>query len=195
LYKADVYEHAKGMKFVVAPRPVLTDGSELDAEFAAAVAEYKEAFGSELYLGASRAYRGDDGKQLYRLAQLGKRLVLPMIATNDVYYHAAERRPLQDVLTCIREKCTIQNAGFRLFENAERFLKPIDEMERLFRQYPGRHPPDAGTGGCLPVLARLAEICPIPKRLRNTAARHRRNCNSWPGKEPDLTMAMPSPKK
>jgi len=136
LYKNDVYEHAKGIKFVVAPRPVLTDGFDLDAEFAATVAEYKEAFGSELYLGVSRGYRGDDAKQLYCLAQLGKRLGLPMMATNDVYYHVADRRPLQDVLTCIREKCTLHNAGFRLFENAERYCKPIDEMHRLFRQYP-----------------------------------------------------------
>ena len=47
-----------------------------------------------------------------------------------------QRRELQDVLTCIREKCTIYNAGFLLHQNAERYLKPIDEMLRLFRQYP-----------------------------------------------------------
>src|SRR5690606_37335788 len=41
-----------------------------------------------------------------------------------------------DVLTCIREKCTIQTVGFRLYANAERHLKPIEEMHRLFRQYP-----------------------------------------------------------
>ena len=136
LYRSDVYEFAKGMKFVVAPRPVLTDGFAVDKEFAAALDGYKEALGSELYLGVSRGYRGDDAKQLYQLAQLGKRLDTPMVATNDVYYHAADRRPLQDVLTCIREKCTIHTAGFRLFGNSERFCKPIDEMHRLFRQYP-----------------------------------------------------------
>jgi error-prone DNA polymerase len=43
---------------------------------------------------------------------------------------------LQDVLTCIREKCTIHTAGFKLHQHAERYLKPIDEMRRLFRQYP-----------------------------------------------------------
>jgi error-prone DNA polymerase len=59
-----------------------------------------------------------------------------MVATNDVHYHNPQRRQLQDVLTCIREKCTIQNAGFRLHPNAERNLKPIDEMLRLFRHYP-----------------------------------------------------------
>ncbi len=59
-----------------------------------------------------------------------------MVATNDVYYHHPGRRPLQDILTCIREKCTIHNAGFRLHQNAERHLKEIPEMERLFRPYP-----------------------------------------------------------
>jgi error-prone DNA polymerase len=136
LYKSDVYAHAKGLKLVVAPQPVLDEGFNIVSTFGEAVAEYREAFSKHLYLGASRAYRGDDGKQLYRLAQLGKQLDLPLLATNDVYYHALDRRPLQDVLTCVREKCTIQNAGFRLFENAERYLKPIDEMLRLFRQYP-----------------------------------------------------------
>jgi error-prone DNA polymerase len=43
---------------------------------------------------------------------------------------------LQDVLTCIREKCTIYNAGYRLYPNAERYLKPEQEMIRLFRKYP-----------------------------------------------------------
>ncbi len=58
---------------------------------------------------------------------------LPLVATNDVLYHLPERRPLQDVLTCIREGCTIAEAGFRLAANAERHLKPPHEMARLFR--------------------------------------------------------------
>src|SRR5205814_4729889 len=53
--------------------------------------------------------------------------------TNDVLYHLPERRPLQDVLTCIREGCTIGEAGYRLAANAERHLKPSQEMARLFR--------------------------------------------------------------
>ena len=59
-----------------------------------------------------------------------------MVATNDVHYHDLGRRELQDILTCVREKCTIHTAGFRLHQNAERFLKPIEEMLRLFRKYP-----------------------------------------------------------
>ena len=61
---------------------------------------------------------------------------LPLVATNDVLYHLPERRQLQDVLTCIREGCTIEEAGFRLAANAERHLKSPQEMARLFRLYP-----------------------------------------------------------
>jgi error-prone DNA polymerase len=58
------------------------------------------------------------------------------VATNDVHYHHPSRRELQDVLTCVREKCTIFNAGYKLHQNAERHLKAKTEMERLFRNYP-----------------------------------------------------------
>ena len=101
-----------------------------------ALKEYQEVFGDDLYIAASRRYQGDDSKYLYRLAQLSKQLKIPMVATNDVHYHDPARRQLQDIVTCIREKCTIYNAGFRLHPNAERYLKPEDEMLRLFRQYP-----------------------------------------------------------
>ena len=60
------------------------------------------------------------------------RVGLPLVATNAVLYHAPHRRPLQDVLTCIREKCTIDEAGLRLEANAERHLKSPQEMARLF---------------------------------------------------------------
>src|SRR6185312_4580030 len=63
-------------------------------------------------------------------------LNISLVATNEVHYHEPARRQLQDIVTCVREKCTIYNAGFRLYQNAERYLKPISEMLRLFRQYP-----------------------------------------------------------
>ena len=79
---------------------------------------------------------GDDAKYLYRLSVLSEECNVPMVATNDVHYHDHERRQLQDILTCVREKCTIYNAGYLLHPNAERYMKPIEEMERLFRKYP-----------------------------------------------------------
>ena len=78
------------------------------------------------------SYRGDDRARIAALAQLAARVGLPLVATGAVLYHAAHRRPLQDVLTCIREKCTIHDAGLKLEANAERHLKPPQEMARLF---------------------------------------------------------------
>ncbi|MGH6998548.1 MAG: error-prone DNA polymerase, partial [Phenylobacterium sp.] len=78
-----------------------------------------------------------DLHRMSRLAALTERSGAPMVATNDVLYHAPERRPLQDVLTCIRETCTIHEAGLRLAANAERHLKAPAEMDRLFARFPG----------------------------------------------------------
>src|SRR6187551_685903 len=136
LYKEDVYNHAKGSKFVVVPPASLNEVFEFDDSFKKALREYRDAFGEHLYIAASRSYGGNDAKELYRISQLSSQLSVPMVATNDVHYHHPMRRELQDVVTCVREKCTIHSAGFRLHANAERYLKPIDEMHRLFRQYP-----------------------------------------------------------
>jgi error-prone DNA polymerase len=136
LYKADVYAHASGIKFIAIPPDSLNEQFNFDPSFETALRQYRKAFGPALYLGASRSYTGDDAKKLHRLSQLASCLDIPMVATNDVHYHHHERRQLQDILTCIREKCNIYNAGFRLHQNAERYLKPIEEMVRLFRHYP-----------------------------------------------------------
>ena len=136
LYRADVYAHNRGIIFIVVPPAELNLLFDFEDDFKDALAAYRENMGSNLYLAATRTYQGDDQKRLFRLSQLAERLDVPMVATNDVHYHEAARRELQDVLTCVREKCTIHNAGFKLHSNAERYLKPIDEMMRLFRPYP-----------------------------------------------------------
>lgn len=136
LYKADVFEHAAGMKFIALPPSTLNERFEFDISFSRAVRAYKEALGTDLYISATRSYQGDDFKKLHRLSQLSSKYNIPLVATGDVHYHIPERRQLQDIVTCIREKCTIYTAGYRLHENAERYLKPQQEMIRLFRQYP-----------------------------------------------------------
>lgn len=136
LYKADVYAAATGMKFISLPPLSLDQAFDLDPDYKAALSEYRDKLGASLYLGISRSYQANDNKRMYRLGELSQSLGIKLVATNDVYYHIPERRHLQDILTCIREKCTIHNAGFRLYQNAERYLKPADEMQRLFRQYP-----------------------------------------------------------
>jgi len=89
-----------------------------------------------VWLAASLLYRGDDKRRLARLHGIAAKARLPLLATNEVLYHEPARRPLQDVLTCIREKTTIDAIGRRLEANAERYLKPAREMARLFRDIP-----------------------------------------------------------
>lgn len=136
LYKADVYDHSRGSRFVVIPPASLNSVFDFDLTFKESLKEYRENFGDQLFIAASRSYCGDDLKIMHRIFQLSTSLRIRMVATNDVHYHHPMRRELQDVITCIREKCTIHNAGFKLYPNAERFLKDEIEMIRLLRQYP-----------------------------------------------------------
>lgn len=136
LYKADVYGHATGIKFIAVPPNTLNTLFELDEAFKTALAEYAKMLRDNLYLGAIRSYQANDNKILFRLSELSQQLDISMVAMNDVHYHIPQRRELQDVLTCVREKCTIYNAGYKLYPNAERYLKPEAEMRRLFLQYP-----------------------------------------------------------
>jgi error-prone DNA polymerase len=130
LTRADVLAAAEGNLFIALP-PVAPD-----AAYEADLARWREGLQAPLYLAATHYYRGDDAKRLERLAALADMTGTPMVATGDVHYHEPSRRRLQDVLTCIREKCTIDTAGWRLAANAERHLKPPAEMARLFRQHP-----------------------------------------------------------
>ena len=132
LYRSEVFAHGAGMVFIALPPEDAAD----EPAFAAELREWAEAFPGALHLAAHHLYRGDDAARLARLARLAGRTGAPLVATNDVHYHVPGRRPLQDVLTCIREGCTIDEAGFRLFANAERFLKGPAEMARLFADHP-----------------------------------------------------------
>jgi error-prone DNA polymerase len=128
LYLDDVASHAQSLIFIALP----PDGAGHD--FETELRRIKAALGMRprLYLAARHCYRGDDRARIAALADLASRAGLPLVATNAVLYHAPHRRPLQDVLTCIREKCTIAEAGLKLEANAERHIKSAKDMARLF---------------------------------------------------------------
>ncbi|HEY2750172.1 error-prone DNA polymerase [Phenylobacterium sp.] len=131
LHWNDFADHAEGQLVLVVPPDHLDESFERDLR----------RIGGELsgnvWLAAARRYGPRDLKRLSQLAALALANGAPMVAANDVLYHVPERRALQDVLTCIRETCTIQQAGLRLQANAERHLKSPDEMARLFARFPG----------------------------------------------------------
>ncbi len=89
-----------------------------------------------LSLAVTRLFEPDESEWLHKLQTLSRRTDVPLVAINDIYYHDPDRKPLQDVLTCIRHGCTLPEAGFRLFPNGERYLKPPTEMARLLAEYP-----------------------------------------------------------
>ena len=88
------------------------------------------------YLAGAIRRRPGDAVRLHRLAEMGAAHRIPLIATGDVLFHHPQRRILQDVMTCIREGCTIDAAGFRRERFADRHLKPPEEMARLFARHP-----------------------------------------------------------
>ncbi len=96
----------------------------------------RQARADGVWLAVSLLYHGDDRRRLQRLQRVAAAARVPLLATNEVLYHHPARRPLQDVLTCIREKITIDAVGRKLEFNAERYLKPAHEMARLFRDLP-----------------------------------------------------------
>jgi len=142
----DVVAHGAGFVVALLP-PEAADRVSLAAHRARAF-RLAADFAGRGYLVAHHLYRGDDARRLARLAQIADETGLTLLATGDVLYHAPERRPLQDVVTCIREHCTIRQAGFRLAPNAERHLKPAREMARLFRGH------EAALAASLEIVAR-----------------------------------------
>ena len=125
----DVAEHQEGIAFVAWPE-------EDVGAFEAELPRLRNALTSLRHVAASWLYRGNDAARIERIDRLAKRHGCTILATNDVHYHAPERRPLQDVVTCIREKVTIATAGYLLNPNAERHLKRPEEMMRLFARWP-----------------------------------------------------------
>lgn len=136
LYKDDLFDLLHDC-IVVMPAPFkLTPIYELEESFVSALLQFKSVFHDRFYMAITRRYQSFDQKLMFQLEQCSNNHGIQMVATNDVYYHHPSRRPLQDVLTCIKNKTTIQNAGFLLHSNAERYLKSIREMNRLFKCYP-----------------------------------------------------------
>jgi error-prone DNA polymerase len=91
---------------------------------------------NELSVAIAKDYDNHRATRLETVLSLAREAEIAPVAVNDVYYHIPERRVLQDVLTCIRHTCTLSEAGFRLFQNAERHLKPPAEIARLFQDLP-----------------------------------------------------------
>jgi error-prone DNA polymerase len=126
LHFADLIAHAEDLLLIV-----LADDAH---EFL--LRRLSDARPGAVWLGAAMAHQGSDQRRLARLKRLAERVGIPLLATNDALYATPDDRPLHDVVTCIRESVTIQSAGRLLAANAERHLKPPEEMAHLFWDCP-----------------------------------------------------------
>ena len=125
----DLAEHGEGLLAVLLP-------DAPDAALAASLRQMRADFQDRGYLSLSLRRRPGDAARLRLLADMAQAARVAAVATGDVLYHTPQRRMLQDVLTCIREGCTIDQAGFRRERSFDRGLKSPDEMARLFARHP-----------------------------------------------------------
>jgi len=127
---ADVADYAESQHFILPFPQVLTESARTHIQRCA------HLFRGNIHLTLTSSCRGDDKQWIRTVARFAGSAAIPVVITNDVLYHDPGRKMLQDVVTCIREKCTLTEAGFRLEANAERHLKPPQVMAQLFAEFP-----------------------------------------------------------
>ena len=131
LYRGDLLEWGANLSLAILPE--MKDDPRAGSEFARLL---KHRFRDAVWLAVSPSYEGNDQLGLSQAVAMAEAAGVPLMAVNDVLYHDAGRRALQDVLTAIRLNVTVAEAGFALQPNAERHMKPPFEMARLFRKHP-----------------------------------------------------------
>ena len=136
LGEADLLDWGQGMILIALPPDLLDADAATQRRVAASIKQISRRFAGACYLGAAPFYDGQDQERFDRLAELSQRSGLPMVAAGDVMMHRSARRPLADVLTCLREGCSIDNIGERRLANGEHRLKSGAEMARMFHRYP-----------------------------------------------------------
>jgi error-prone DNA polymerase len=92
----------------------------------------RETFRDRLWIAVELLADGRQREQLTRLRETGKRLKLPLVACGDVHMHRRSRRILQDSVTAIRERVTVEQAGFLLYPNGERHLRSLEILQRVY---------------------------------------------------------------
>ncbi len=92
----------------------------------------RERFPGRLWIGVELLTGGHDARRLLQLERLGEALQLPLVAAGDVHMHRRSRRALQDVMTAIRLGLPVAAAGYALYPNGERCLRPVARLRELY---------------------------------------------------------------
>ena len=131
LRAGDLLAAAEGMALIVLPpdRPA--------PDLAPLLASWRAAFPGQVWLALRRSLTSppNDGRE-ERVTRTARAAGVPLVATNAVLMHRADRRPVADVLACLRTGRRIDEMGLDLLKNAERRLKSPAEMAHLFRDRP-----------------------------------------------------------
>ena len=143
LHLADFSRLAKSTALLVMPP------RHPDSSHATQLGRIRDIAAGRVFAGAALYRDGGDEARLALLSEMAAAQGLPLTAVSDALYHHASRRPLADVLTCIREKQRLDTAGALLSRNAERQILDPAEMARRWR-----HAPQA-----LANAAELAGLC------------------------------------
>ncbi|WP_349038857.1 error-prone DNA polymerase [Pseudotabrizicola sp. 4114] len=136
LTRADLLDWGTGLILIALPPDLMEADARQVSAIRSDMSRIAKAFPGQCFLGAAPHYDGRDQTRLDRLATLAQGTALPMVAVGNVLMHRAARRPLADVLTCLRIGCTIDNIGQHRLTNGEHRLKSGAEMARLFHRYP-----------------------------------------------------------
>ncbi|GGJ86843.1 error-prone DNA polymerase [Pseudomonas matsuisoli] len=94
-----------------------------------------DTFPSQGWIAVELHYESNDSLKLQNLFKLAKQFGLPLLASSDVHMHARGRRALQDTITAIKHKCTLAEAGFRLFQNGERHLRTLEALANTYPRH------------------------------------------------------------
>lgn len=126
---ADLSDHAEGLLAILVP-------DEADETCGMQLRRMANLFADRAYVSLCLRRRPNDRLRLHAISNLAGKYKVKTVVTNDVLFHEPSRRQLQDVVTCIRNRTTIDDVGFDRERHADRYLKPADEMHRLFGDYP-----------------------------------------------------------
>ncbi len=166
----DVEQWSEGMLAMLVPDlPGAATGDALD--------RLRAVFGDRAHCALSLRRRPGDGQRLAALGTQAAKARVATVATGDILYATPDRRLLQDVVTCIREKCTIDELGHRRERFADRHMKSGEEMTRLFARHLGDTRPVARA-------AELADRC----RFSLAEMRYQYPEEARPGETPQRTL-------
>lgn len=145
IFPADIIQHLDNLALIFIPPSYYSDSianltvhKELDKSFKQTISSIMRSAQKTSYFSVAitDTFANNNDLKIKESEGYARLFNLPLIVANDIQFHTPERRPLHNILCCIRNKVTISEAGYRLVQNAERYLKPPTEISRIYKLYP-----------------------------------------------------------